>query len=350
MEEKGAKPDGSWPTFQYSEDANARSVLGTVANRLRRIGESSRRMEWDKPPISLGDYIARLRSRKQQLSRTILDAERTRPKTGRPGPLFQARPTRTMAPLPIDGGRRFELSGRELQVASESWRELAGECRTYEGRVAPVTWWAEDSKKYVTHDSECGAYVQYGYPDETFFRGTGYMEIYQHLYDDASIWRDDTPDSYRVDFAVGWELPRPNCDALITCTIDVVHHVNFTNGADDGGYFATTVSLVHSDEEGQFGTYCLFDIQSVLLGSLGGENVASGRYDSGPQSPIQIRFRLPKNSKPRVCLGHHFFLSAQDGLVSLVGDCGTHTPPETGQYGYGCGPLLRYSMVPDPGV
>jgi len=186
MEEKGAKPDGSWPTFQYSEDANARSVLGTVANRLRRIGESSRRMEWDKPPISLGDYIARLRSRKQQLSRTILDAERTRPKTGRPGPLFQARPTRTMAPLPIDGGRRFELSGRELQVASESWRELAGECRTYEGRVAPVTWWAEDSKKYVTHDSECGAYVQYGYPDETFFRGTGYMEIYQHLYDDAS--------------------------------------------------------------------------------------------------------------------------------------------------------------------
>jgi len=228
MDEKGAKPDGSWPTFQYSEEANARRVLGTIANRLRRIEESPRRMEWDKPPISLPDYVARLRTRKQQLSRTILDAERTRPKTGRPGPLFQARPTQTMAPLPIDGGRRFELSSRELQVASEGWRELAGECRTYEGRVAPVTWWAEESKKYVTHDSECGAYVQYGYPDETFFRGTGYMEIYQHLYDDASIWRDDTPDSYRVDFAVGWELPRPNCDVLITCTIDVVHHVNFT--------------------------------------------------------------------------------------------------------------------------
>jgi len=322
------------PTFPPDPLTHARYALNVVANRLRRIEDLSRRMSIDGAPLSVQDYVARLKKRKKALSEQIKKA--ALPKKVAQGfvtrfvplrPHFQqSPPAGPIMRAPWEGSMYPEI---------QTSRNIFGqkECHQIDGYQTPYGRGFEQFLDFIKHDSTYG----YGV-DDTFFETTGQVVFRQWLDDDASIWRDDTPDSYLFRFSVAWELPASDCAVRVICWIDAHHHIEFTNSTDDGGSFSTRVIMQPSDERGEFSEHG-GGFGWPVLGDYDNQ-WRTGTYDG--RVGVGVEFFAPQNAILRILLRHDIFLWAQDGLVEALGTIGTYNPDSL----WTLTPQLKFSMVP----
>lgn len=247
-----------------------------------------------------------------------------------PPPHFQQiPPTRFIGPI-MRGA--WEDSIPEFQTSSDIFGQRA--CRRVDGNQPPYYWGHKDYQGDIHHDSTCGFDTvdkSFSEDKDRLFETTGQADFHIWLDDDASIWRDDTPDSYAGMFLVLWELPSPRCSVRISCNIDTWHLLRFSNSADDGGGFLVQVGMQPTNENGEF--------DSGIIGYGITAAASSGLYQGG--CSIGIEFFRPKDAIVRIIVAQFITLDAQDGLVDAAGSFYTNSP----LYG-GSPPSLSYHMVP----
>lgn len=335
----GRKQRKGGVTFQDDPLRNLLFQLDVVSKRLQRFPELVRRLELERAPITAEKYLIRLRGQKKELIKKILKIDPPRVRERPISAKTLRNPSDSTAwPIPYEEWfyRQFlpapQVVGYITVYSPYHKGPKEPVCPVYAGYAEPLRWGdANVEGCSINHDST----VNFGIDDHPFLE-TGCVIVRQELDDDASIWRDDNPDYYIDGFEVVWELPKPACAVTVKCSIDILHHFDFTNGADDGGGFKTSVCMVNSDKNGEFEPVQVSEgIQIQLLNTTN-----SGTYDS--RTLLEKEFRARKRATIRVALGHFLCLWAQDGLVEALGTIGTYNPDSAILRT----PHLKYVMIP----
>jgi len=300
-----------------SEAIYARYALNIVTDRLRRLEDFSRRMAIDNPPISLEQYTKRLKKRKRDLSKQI---ERS---AGLPKQAPNVNTRVHPMPLILRPSVAESFDSTRYGFRPGNYRYHVGS-----GYVSQRALFRRD-ERYIEHDSRCGFDE-----DTTNFETTGDLIVQQWLDDDASIWRDDIPDCYITHNFILWKLPTPRlCDVHVTCQFIASQYLQFSNSADDGGGFASGISLCPYDGNDLL-NYIIWQTMGNFVGTS-----PSGTYQC--QNMISCEFDRPKGSQIFVVGGHHIMLCAQDGMVEALGTLGV----DGGRLTWIPLPELWYSMV-----
>ncbi|MDH3469270.1 MAG: hypothetical protein OES26_25880, partial [Gammaproteobacteria bacterium] len=319
------------PQFTESPLVHLRRNLRVVAARLRRSSELAGRHALEKPDLSLGAYLARLRKRKAALIKDIRARAKKELARGIPDQVLpRPRP-------PLSGiAELYERSLFHELARTKQLPPLA--CNPQSGWLMPIAYGEIlYSQPGIHHDSTYS--VKF---DTKWMEARGHVTYRVELNDDASIWRNDDPDWVRYGFEVYWELPEAPCDCTVDCQIELGGRTEFNDGADDGAEYQNWIALANTDQDGEWPTGPI-DMSEVGSG-FGGGNVGITILTPIVRSRY---FFIRKGKRAQVALGFVGALSAQDGLAELIGQLGVH------RVGLSTTdirpPLLSYTMDPwDP--
>ncbi len=285
--------------------------LEVVNRRLAHVEDWIARFHDEGVSLTRAEYARRLRDRKRALTSEIEKQSKQR-KAASGAPAAHMTPAQHLADM-------------RAKIDHGLLTPLTGPCPTLIGHATPgPLTQARNASDSINH----GSWVRHGY-DDTHLATYGVCIVDSQLHDKASIWRDDDPDYTAVAYDLVWRLPPAVCSsAYIETSIPFSAHLEFTNGADDGGAFQALCALASGDVFGGPTTY-VFSASDVVA-----EGRATGTYHVA-------QFVLDTHSA--VAKGHTQFIQfcfllrlwAQDGQVGVVGS-----------FTLDSGPTLQYLISP----
>lgn len=292
--------------------------LSIISGRIKRSDHFHNRLNAENIDLTSDEYFSRIKKKKKEIINSIekLSLESSLPDKIHPPRNYQPlhididsearRLAERLAGYNIDweDARRWRESQELFPVTDEqdSCPELVGFARIKNSEEITI-----DESSSINHGSTFNFET-----DESNLNTNSATLFRAELNDKASFWRNDTPDRIAFAYVISWSLPAPECDSWVTCDLRPLYSLSFYNGADDGSIQIRTM-LIPIDEQANIPESFEISEGSLILDS---EKSIDGFYES---KYLKIRFPIKAGAIPAVALVNIIQLSAQDGLVSVIG-------------------------------
>ena len=294
-----------------------------ITRKMRELPKLEPRLKIENPELSLQQLADRLQRDKATTDKAIAEYSSS----------FERK--RGISSLPKPRAVSFMKESRSMTTAeilhehtnrmSSYWRDVlsqllqSSDCSAVTGRATPFlcgTGYISEDLSDLNHDSSIG----YGVDLSTYSMGTlGYV-IGAWLNDDASIWRNDNPDTICWYDDVYIQIPPAQCDSIIVASLSFRFSGEIESEADDHNEINQYVYVAHSDENGIFP--CVPPEEGYHLNNLdlsGEIGLPFGnRFDSGWVTAY-MSFNVEAGISPMVAVANRTDLCAQDGTLSIIG-------------------------------
>jgi hypothetical protein len=221
-----------------------------------------------------------------------------------------------LGPLTIE-----EVLAKQQHRVHTNWRDIIGQsaCPTVNGQATPYltrVGSTVDALNDLNHNST----ADYTVDQQSYWMGELDYLIGVWLNDDASIFRDDNPDSVMWYDNVCIFLPTVECDSTVVASLSMRFSGDIWSEADDHNEIRQYVYVAHSDEYGVLPPYASFgDEYSLNNLDLSGEiGLPSNSFDS-EWITASMSFNVKSGVMPMVAVANCTELEAQDGTLEIIG-------------------------------
>jgi hypothetical protein len=290
-----------------------------ITRKISRLPALEARLKIENPGVTLSQMFERLQKRKGVIDKALAKhdglSRRAKEKRG-PAGVRQSSVIMERAPMSLE-----EILARQQNRVMLDWRDvLKKDCPAVNGRAMPYLA-RTGSTVAAINDLNHNSSANYIVDQQSYFGGELCYLISAWLDDDASIWRDDDPDSMMWYDNICLYLPNVQCDSRIVASLSVRFSGEIASEADDHNEVSQYVYVAHSDENGNLPPYVTFgdEYQLNTLDLSGEIGLPFGNRFDSEWVTATMSFNAKANTMPMVEVANCTELKAQDGTLRIIG-------------------------------
>jgi hypothetical protein len=290
-----------------------------ITRKISELPQLEPRIKIENPELTLQQLFERLQRKKTEIDEKIAKYSSSSEQESKTPPL----------PKPRSFSFREEQYTMSIEEIAENyaarvypdWRDRfqQSECPMISGTAIPYltrTGATVSALNDLNHNSS----ADYVAAQQSWYAGIRY-DIAAWLNDDASIWRDDNPDSFMWYDNICIFLPTAECDSKVYAEVAIKFLGRIDSEADDHNEILQYAYVAHSDENGNLPPYVSFgdkyDLNHIdLSGEIG---LPYGNSFGSYWAIAEMSFEVKSGAASKVAIGNCTQLEAQDGTLLITG-------------------------------